>query len=341
MTSWLSESCTPGASSATISAARFSCAGLRNENRKQIAIDSTPAATKLARRAPHRVLVERHEHRAVGASDPFAHGLAVPPRHQLVLLPRQVELQAEVVRPLVARDVQDVAKAFGRDQPAPRAVVLEDDVGRDRGAVHEVVDVAGPDARLPAQLDEALDRPDRRIAHRGRHLVNRDSPELVVDEHEVDVRTADVDSDPLHAQNRCPRALTPPSTVSTVPETYAARGEAAKTTRSATSSGVAARPNGSGATSSVQRPASPVRSCRLLLHQQLEPLGQRRPRVHAEHPHAVVGLTEPSARVNAISPELVMRRDDDLRIGPLAAVADHVDDHAASGGPTCAGTARE
>ena len=153
---------------------------------------------ELARGTPHCGLVERHQNRAVAARDAAGHRLAVAPRHQLVLLPRQVELQAEVVGTLVARDVQHVAEPLGGDQPAACAVVLQDDVGGDGGAVHEIVDVAGPDPRLAAQLGKALDRAERGIAHRGRHLVQRDRAAFVVDQHEVDVRAADVDPDALH-----------------------------------------------------------------------------------------------------------------------------------------------
>ena len=51
----------PGVSSAMISAARRSCAGLRNENRKQTAIASTPFAFQPPHGAAQTVFVERRD----------------------------------------------------------------------------------------------------------------------------------------------------------------------------------------------------------------------------------------------------------------------------------------
>ena len=57
-----------GISSRTIAAARRSCSGFRYEKRKQTATASTPSLAQLAGRGPDLVLVERHEHLAVGGT---------------------------------------------------------------------------------------------------------------------------------------------------------------------------------------------------------------------------------------------------------------------------------
>jgi hypothetical protein len=61
-------------------------------------------------------------------------------------LPRHVELKREIVRALVTRHVQDVAKTERRDHADPHAAPLNDHVGRDSCAVIDRVDCARLDA---------------------------------------------------------------------------------------------------------------------------------------------------------------------------------------------------
>jgi hypothetical protein len=144
------------------------------------------------------VLVERHEHGAV-ARDPLGHGQPVAAADDRVPLPRQILVVREVERLLVPRDVEDVAVALGRDQADLRAVVLDDDVGRDRRSVEDLLQVRRLRARELGQLLDPLHRPLRGVVGRGRQLVHEDLPGIVVDVDQIGERPADVDSEAPHA----------------------------------------------------------------------------------------------------------------------------------------------
>ena len=187
-----------GNSSRTISATRASCCGFRNENRKQTATDSTPASFSFADLLARLRLVERDEHRAV-AGDPLGHRQPVAAAHDRVALPRQILVVREVERLLVPRDVEDVAVALGRDQPDLGAVVLDHDVGRDRRAVEDLVQLRQATMpRVRSQLADPCDRSLRGVLGRGRHLVDEDLARLVVHVDQVGERAADIDSESLH-----------------------------------------------------------------------------------------------------------------------------------------------
>ena len=115
-------------------------------------------------------------------------------------LPRQLLLEREVERLLVPGDVEDVAEAVRRQHPDLGARVREDDVGRDRRPVQQVVDLRERHAGLLAEPADALDDAARRIVRRRRNLVDGDPARLLVDEDQVGERAADVDADALHAR---------------------------------------------------------------------------------------------------------------------------------------------
>ena len=123
---------------------------------------------------------------------------AVAAAHDRVPLPREILVVREVERLLVPGDVEDVAVALGRQHPHPGAVVLDDDVGRDRRPVKDLVEVGGSDAGLGRDLADALDGALRRVVGRGRQLVDEDGARLVVDGDEIRERAADVDAYTLH-----------------------------------------------------------------------------------------------------------------------------------------------
>ena len=108
-----------------------------------------PGLLQPAHLRPRLLLVERDEDGAV-LRDPLRHGQPVAAADDRVALPRQILVVREVERLLVPGDVEDVAVALGRDQPDPRAVVLDHDVGRDRRAVEDLVE-RGRRSRPPAR----------------------------------------------------------------------------------------------------------------------------------------------------------------------------------------------
>ena len=92
--------------------------------------------------------------------------------------------------------LQDVAKPRGGEQPASRAIVLEQGVHRERGAVREVLDVGRLYAVAGAALLEAGD--DGALGTRGgRRLQRIDGAALPVHDEEVGEGPADVDADPV------------------------------------------------------------------------------------------------------------------------------------------------
>nr|WP_228430456.1 hypothetical protein [Baekduia soli] len=142
-------------------------------------------------------LVERDRDLARG-HDALGDRLAVLALHQRPALVGDVLHEREVVRPLVAADVDDVAEALRRQHPGAPAVVLEERVGGDRGAVEDQVDVRGRDAGDVADLVRALDGAARRIIVRRRQLVDDDAL-LEAPEDDVGVRSAHVDAEADHA----------------------------------------------------------------------------------------------------------------------------------------------
>ena len=128
----------------------------------------------------HLVLVERGLDAALGGQDALADGHAVAALDQRARLPGHVELDREVVRPLVPRHVQDVAEAPGGEHAHLGAGILDHGVGRDGGAVDDLLDGAGRDAGLGADLEHAPDDPQRLVLRRARHLVHEDPPAAAV-----------------------------------------------------------------------------------------------------------------------------------------------------------------
>jgi hypothetical protein len=142
-------------------------------------------------------LVERDEDGSV-ARDPLGHRQPVAAAHDRVALPREILVVGEVERLLVPRDMEDVAVALGGDQPDLRAVVLDHDVGRDRRAVEDLVQVGRRGAGVCGQLPDSGHRALRGVLRRRRELVDEDLAGFVVDVDQVGERTADIDSQSLH-----------------------------------------------------------------------------------------------------------------------------------------------
>ena len=128
--------------------------------------------------------------------DALAHGNTVAALDERLALPGHVEVEGEIVGPLVPPDMQDVAEAVRRQHPAFGAVVFQRDVGRRGRAVHDAGDLLHGDAADPADPLDALDNLDRLVSKPRGHLVIEHA--VGAFEHEVCVRAADVNADPCH-----------------------------------------------------------------------------------------------------------------------------------------------
>ena len=91
-------------------------------------------------------------------------------------------------------DLQHVTEALRRDEPGPRAPELEDRVRGNRGAVQDLAHVVAGHAGFVEQLTDALDDGAGVVVDARRHLLRVDGP-IVVQEHDVGERPADVDAD--------------------------------------------------------------------------------------------------------------------------------------------------
>ena len=77
-------------------------------------------------------------------------------RHQRRRFRRNVETIE--IAAAIARDLQHIGKAFGRDQRDFRQPALDDGVGDARGAVHEALDLALAQADRLDRLQHRLNR---------------------------------------------------------------------------------------------------------------------------------------------------------------------------------------
>ncbi len=149
-------------------------------------------------RGPDLVLVQRHHHRS-GGVDPL--GDADPPaargqEHRRL----GVEEQVVHLRPVLPPDLQDVLEAGGGQEAEPGALLLQDGVGGDGGAVDEAGDLRG---RLPAHLEESLDaapHPLDEVGRRRGHLGEVHGL-LALEADHVGERPADVDADAQHGRS--------------------------------------------------------------------------------------------------------------------------------------------
>ena len=117
--------------------------------------------------AADRIRIHRLEHGAV-AAHPLRDLAAVAARSQR-LGKRQEEI-VDVVA-LLRTHLQDVPEAASRQQPEPRAVALDDGVGHEGGAVHDVADVREFYSGRRQQVGQARERPDGGILRRRKALV--------------------------------------------------------------------------------------------------------------------------------------------------------------------------
>ena len=82
------------------------------------------------------------------------------------ILPGDIFNDGEVRRPLMARDMDDIAEPFRRDHARAGALMLEHHVLRNRRAVENLVNRIMRQIELVANRIDALHHADRRILRR-------------------------------------------------------------------------------------------------------------------------------------------------------------------------------
>jgi hypothetical protein len=115
-----------------------------------------------------------------------------------------------VFRALVATDVKDVTVVFCGDHPGLSAIVLQNSVGRDSGAVQQMVDFCrGYGVSLTQSVYCGADT-IRGVVGCGWHFVYFSASGLCVSKNDIRKRTSDIDPDELHVLSpwlNCPTSL--------------------------------------------------------------------------------------------------------------------------------------
>src|SRR5207247_9469402 len=96
----------------------------------------------------------------------------------------------------LAPDFERVAEACRGEQSRPRALALDQRVGRERGAMDGRVHVAGGNAAVVEQSVDTLLDAVSGILRRGEDLADAQRAGALVHEHEAGERSADIDANP-------------------------------------------------------------------------------------------------------------------------------------------------
>jgi hypothetical protein len=149
------------------------------------------------------VLVEGLPDLAVG-QEPLADFAAEPPRHE-----GRRRIDEEVVHVVAAfvANLERVTKALGGQERRPRALALDERVGRERRAVDDGPHGACGNRRLLEERTDALLDRVRRIFRRGEDLAHARGTACLVDDDEIGERAADVDAQARrHGAQSTPRS---------------------------------------------------------------------------------------------------------------------------------------
>jgi len=154
-----------------------------------------PLAFQLLQHRAHRVLVERADLVPVGTH---------PARHFERVLEVSERLRLGPDDPCrkaagheAARDLHDVAVAFGRDKADLGPLAFEHGIGRDRRAVQEIDHVLERHARLIGDRPDAVQDPFGGILRGRRRLVSPEAPAVLVEQQKVGEGPPDIDAKPV------------------------------------------------------------------------------------------------------------------------------------------------
>jgi len=154
---------------------------------------STPSAASFFRCLAHAVEIERGDDLAV-AVDALGDLQAAAAGDQGFGV-----LQEQVVNivALLGAHFDDVAKSGGCDQAELRAAALDQRVGDQGGAVHDLADIRKLQAGRGDDLGQALQRADGRVLRGGEAFVQSDIRALGIEQNEVGEGAADVEADAI------------------------------------------------------------------------------------------------------------------------------------------------
>ncbi|MGF6695792.1 hypothetical protein OKW38_000403 [Paraburkholderia sp. MM5496-R1] len=134
--------------------------------------------------------VERHELVALRVHA-AAHGEAVAARHERL---GQCDAQVVLLKAAFGAHLDDVAKAFARDEGGARAAPFDQGIGGERGAVNDRSDLRGFDRRLGRRTPQSFDNRAFRLFVISQNLGRVES--VAVLQCDVRKRAANVDTRP-------------------------------------------------------------------------------------------------------------------------------------------------
>ena len=131
-------------------------------------------------------------------NESLRHALAIAAAYQGTILPGNLLLDGVVLRPLVATDVENVAVALGGNHAGSRALIFQQGIGRDRGAVVDQGNAIERNGLVAAQLGNRAHDPNGRIVRGGWHFMDCQTISLGVCTNGVCERPAYVNSNESH-----------------------------------------------------------------------------------------------------------------------------------------------
>ena len=146
----------------------------------------------------HLVEIERAQHPAVTR---YALVDLAPQRARRQRL-GEFEKQVVDVVTLLDPHLDDVAEALGGQQSDLGAAALDDRIGDECGAVHEIADFGEVEPGVRCQFHQPGQRAQGRVARGGQAFVQPQRSSRVVDQDQVSEGAADVEADPIPGSTR-------------------------------------------------------------------------------------------------------------------------------------------
>ncbi len=110
------------------------------------------------------------------------------------------DAEVEQVVAALETHIHDVGEAGRAEHSRGRPLALDDGIGDECRAVHDVGHIGEGDAAFLAVRDHTLDHGTRGIVRRRQPLVNREALGAALRKREIRESAADVDADPEHAR---------------------------------------------------------------------------------------------------------------------------------------------
>ena len=106
-------------------------------------------------------------------------------------------MKREIMRSFVPSDMQDIPEVTGSDHAHLCPIVLESDIGRDRGSMNNQVDLIGFNTCLFTKFRSAFEHTFGLVVRCAGNLVEIDT--MIGFDNQIRIRSADIDTDSSHS----------------------------------------------------------------------------------------------------------------------------------------------